>query len=188
MVPSSVVLIQATRVERPLAPEPTCLPEQFFRPFVVVRLVAARLREAGDAAAADGISDAFRDPRCLRAFIRFLRAHQAIARAERDAGDYTAWLPVYMRDDPVAEIQAEIDRAQATLSSLEAGLKAQRQSNAASRLRLRSARPMTTAEYARLSRSERQSIERSYGLEQPDELRKYESSYRDDPRYDDVGH
>jgi len=139
-----------------------------------------RLRDAGKALSTSGGVDVWRDPRWLRAFLAFLRAHKEIARAEAQTGDYSAWLPTFMRDDPIAELQTEIDRTRALLREIDRDRKVKARAEVNRRLRIGSQRPMTTDEYAKLSRAERTAIEREYGLEEPDGLKKFDPQYHED--------
>ncbi len=66
------------------------------------RIVSATIEEDG------GVDDPWRDARWLKAAIEFLEAHKAVAQAEPET--YSAALPLYMRDDPVAHVQKEIDQ------------------------------------------------------------------------------
>ena len=146
-----------------------------------------RLREAARRAAEDGLG-ALDDPRHVNAMISFLEAMGECFRAEEKTGvDFTAWLPLYMRDDPFEPLQDEIGRLRRRIAELEheerareVAARADRREAAKARLTGKRGRPMTTEEYAALSSSERAEIERAFGLDETAELRKFGGEYRDD--------
>ena len=114
-------------------------------------------RHLGACARRSTATDAFDDPDVLRAYIAFLEAIGGIWRAERAAGVFTQWLPPYMRDDPFAELDAEINRMSLRLAEILcervadldrqiAEVRRDAQSSAMARLRTRKKNPSAARE------------------------------------------
>jgi hypothetical protein len=123
------------------------------------------------------------DPRVLATTASYLEAMAGCWRAEEAAGEFAAWLPVFMRADPFTEIEREIRGLHIDLEVVEEVERRQHardldQQRQAARAQLaRSA--LTTEDYRKLGREEQATLAAPW-LEDAAELRKFGGEFNPD--------